>query len=211
MKRLLGLSKIWFSVFFAVVCVLGVLGVKFSLLALAKDPGDKAALKSRGNPQAGLYIIEYIDFQCPACARGAKVLDEYFRKYPQRMFLEARYFPLPMHRHGLASAHYVQCAAEQGKFWPFYEALLRRQNDWSNLTNARPLFREIARGLGIDLGIMDKCLEGEGARQAVDKDQERGKSLGIKSTPTYFINGTMIVGKKELERKLSGYFSGKIE
>ncbi len=167
---------------------------------------DRNASQAKGNPGAPIKIVEYIDFQCPACARGAIFLKSCFQKYPDKFYLEMKNYPLAMHPHSFLSAIYAQCAARQGKFWPFHDLLIERQQQWSGLVNAAPVFHQMARELELDIPQLEVCLQDAEVSTAVIEQKEKGTSLGIQSTPTYFINNKMVVGTRLLEEELTGIF-----
>jgi protein-disulfide isomerase len=74
--------------------------------------------RAKGNPQARVKIVEFVDFQCPACAYGLKFLRTFIEQHPNDVYVQVRYFPLTnMHHHAMISALYSECAARQGKFW----------------------------------------------------------------------------------------------
>ena len=162
--------------------------------------------KAKGNPQAKLKIIEYIDLECPACAQGAGILNEYFKKYPNQMYVELKYFPLSGHRWSMPSARYAECAARQNKFWPFLDVLLKQQSFWSALNDPNPAFRQIAQEAGLNTFQLDLCLGDKYLEEAITTDKSIGTAMGIQSTPTYFINDKMFVGTKFLKEQLAAFF-----
>ena len=164
-----------------------------------------ASARSKGPQNAPLQIVEFIDFQCPSCALGSKYLHEFMAKYPQTVHLELKYFPLQSHSHGVMSAHYAECAARQNKFWAFHDLILAQQDQWKNLMNATPVFDSIAQQVWLRQSELNACLQDEGVREFVLKYKEEGTSLGVQSTPTYFINGEMVVGTKSLTEKLQNF------
>ncbi len=114
------LSKINLTLLIIIGCVGLVLGIKY-LLGGSIDVGKGEANRTKGSPKAPIQIIEYIDFQCPACAKGAIYLKQCFEKYPKKLHIEMRYYPLGMHPHAFQSALYAHCASAQGKFWPYHD------------------------------------------------------------------------------------------
>jgi protein-disulfide isomerase len=187
------------------VLVLGLIAVKI-YRNNAAGPVDSNAMRSKGDPQAKVQIIEFIDLQCPACAKGSKTLKEYMEKHPQDIHLQLKYFPLKSHSHGMQSALYSECAGRQNLFWPFHELLIERQEQWSPLPSAEPMFVEMAKAAGVDTGKLNSCIGSPEAAKAVNDDRSLGQSLGIQSTPTYFINNKMAVGIKSLKDELDTFF-----
>ena len=194
-------SKQKFTLLLILICVVGVLGAKvaFEKMREAKMKQSRIAARSKGNAASDLHIIEHIDFQCPACAFGSKMLKEYFDKYPDKMFVEMRYHPLTMHTHSFLSARYAECAARQGKFWPFQDSLVERQTEWSPLLNPVPVFEDIAKKAGVDLPTLNSCISDPEVDKLIKEELDQGTALGVRSTPAYFVNGNMLVGANNLK------------
>ena len=88
--------------------------------------------RSRGNPKAALWIIEYLDFQCESCRDSMKMIETYFSAHPKDIYLQVRYYPLiKNHLYALKSAIYCECAARQKKFWEFSAQVFKSQDQWS--------------------------------------------------------------------------------
>jgi len=200
-------SKQKFTLCIVAACVLAVFMGK--IIWEAQRPSVTAGTmpaKAKGNPKAKVKIIEYIDFQCPACAQGTRILKEYFAKYPGQLYLEVKYFPLPMHNYGMLSARYAECAARQNKFWSFVDPLMERQQLWSSLHDPQPAFRQIVEQAGLNSSRLDQCLNDKYLDESILTEKAIGTSLGIQSTPTYFINDKMVVGTKSLVDELTPFF-----
>jgi len=163
--------------------------------------------RAKGNPQARVKIIEYLDFQCPACAYGIKLLKTYFDQHPNDIYIQMRYFPLTnMHHHAMTSALYSECAARQGKFWALDDLMIPQQAQWAQLISPDPVFQSMAQQAGLDINQLNACLASDDARKVINDEKSVGQSLGISSTPTYFINGKMVVGAKSMMDELKTYF-----
>ncbi len=170
-------------------------------------PAPRPALVGRvtGDPKAPVKIVGFTDFQCPACSQAAEVIHAFFTNEHAsngRAFLELRYFPLESHRHARRAAIVAQCALEQGKFWPMHNVLFRSQKSWEGMDDPDVYFLSLARGLGMDDVALMKCMAQPLARAVLDQDIDQGKRMGVKATPTFFINGKMVVGVLELQKAL---------
>jgi protein-disulfide isomerase len=183
-----------------------VMGVKI-FLAPNKPQINVQEARAKGNPQARVKIVEFIDFQCPACAYGIKYLKTFFAQHPNDIYLQVRYFPLTnMHRHAMISALYSECAARQGKFWELDDLMIPQQSQWAQLISPEPVFQAMAAQVGMDINQLNSCLASDDARKVINDEKSLGQSLGIASTPTYFINNKMVVGTKSLADELKTYF-----
>jgi len=190
------LKKIIFSLFFILT---------FSTVSNAQIKDYFKEARTKGSESAPVQIIEYMDYQCPSCAKGAKYLEKIFEDYPNLVRLEMRFFPLNGRKHSLISAHYAQCAARQGKFWDFHHSLVDKQKQWSHLVDARYFFDIIAKELKVNNSDFDQCLEDKMIYDFLLDMKLKGKIKEVKSTPTYFINGKMIVGYKKLIEELNEF------
>ena len=168
---------------------------------------DPVAARTTGPKEAKVNIVEFIDFECPACAGGAIKLKEYLTKYPESIRVQVKYYPLMnVHRHAVQVASYVECSARQGKFWPFFDILMPQQGQWSQLINAEGIFDQMAKGVGIDMTKLKSCVSSDDVSATIMSEKTLGRSMGVQSTPTYFINKKMVVGTKSLQEELDTYF-----
>lgn len=202
-------AKKYITLMIVIFCVTFVLAAKSTIAILRPKTWTTSLARTKGNPKATVRITEYMDFQCPACAKGSLFLSQYVREHPERILLEVKYYPLDnMHPHAIRSARYAECAAREGKFWPFHDMVEAKQPEWKGLINADPAFQQIAKDAKIDLNRLNQCLSDDGVKDIVSKEKAEGASLGVTSTPTYFVNGKMVVGTKSLEEELQKQFGG---
>ncbi|MBN1870474.1 MAG: thioredoxin domain-containing protein [Candidatus Omnitrophica bacterium] len=187
------------------IIIAGVMAVnttKFVIQTVRRNGALRTFAKTKGSDNAPIKVVEFIDFQCPACAHGAAYLKGKIDKYPEAIRLEVKHYPLQMHRHGYQSSRYVECAARQEKFWPFQDLLLARQSNWQRLVDATPAFEKIAEESHLDKQKLKACLDRDVVDGIIKQNKEEGTALGLRSTPTYFVNGEMVVGSKSLEEKI---------
>ncbi len=142
----------------------------------------------RGNPDAPATLEEFADFQCPPCSNFAGFTEELLKQYDSRLRIVFRNFPLPGHEHAREAALAAEAAGLQGRFWEMHDVLYREQAVWSKAPNARELFESYAGTIGLNLDQFRKDMDGEKVRERVDSDHALGDSLGVKLTPTLFIN-----------------------
>ncbi len=149
----------------------------------------------RGNPDAPVTLEEFGDFQCPPCGQFAGFVEELLKEYNSRLRVVFRNFPLSAHEHAREAALAAEAAGFQGKFWEMYDTLYREQTVWSKAPNARELFESYAGTIGVNLDQFKKDVDSDKARERVDSDQALADSLGIKVTPTVFINNRPVDSK----------------
>lgn len=184
----------------------------FPKTELTKDALD--LVRSKGSSQAPVWIVEYSDYQCPSCRTAFYILEEALRSPSSKIYLQARFFPLLSHTYGLKSAIYAYAAAQQDKFWEFHTILFEKQPEWSqaSIEQIDTLFENYAKEAGIDVKKLVASVEDPKTKEKVFEEGETARSLGISTTPTFFINGKMAAGltafKEELARVLDPQKSG---
>ena len=142
----------------------------------------------RGNPDAPVTLEEFGDFQCPPCGKFSEFVDELLKEYNSRLRLVFRNFPLSGHEHAREAALAAEAAGLQGKFWEMHDTLYREQETWTKAPNVRELFESYAGTIGLDVDQFKKDMDGDKARERVDSDRALADFLGVKATPTLFIN-----------------------
>ncbi len=158
-------------------------------------------IKAKGPQGAPIQIVEYSDFQCPACMRAEPVLKAIMEEYPEKIRFIYLHYPLPMHQWSGLAHQAAECANRQGKFWEYHDRLYKEQPAWSVAFNVPELIVSYAGEAGIDLQVFGTCLSDGGVTQQILKERASGQTLQIRSTPTFFINGQRVVGEIELEGK----------
>jgi protein-disulfide isomerase len=189
-------SKLKVALLIITVAVVAIFAAKTFLWK--GEVGASAAARQKGNAQAPVKITEYVDLQCPACAYGSLQIEQYLQLYPDKIFVEIKFFPLGSHAHSLTATKFALCAAEEGQFWPFFETVMAGQRQWSGLMDAQPAFVQIIEDIGLKADKVIACTVRDELRTKILTEKDGGAALGIKSTPTYFINGKMVVGVKEM-------------
>lgn len=160
---------------------------------------------------AKVNIVEFGDFQCPACAYANPIVQQLIEAYKGNSDVNFvfRHFPLGQHSNAIISAEAAEAAGAQGKFWEMNDMLYRGQNEWSSNSKALEIFVGYAQKLGLDLKIFTDSINQNKFQDIIIKDRSDGQSLGVNSTPTFFINGEKITGvpnfdnfKKIIDEKL---------
>ena len=155
---------------------------------LTFNPQDNFA----GNPNATVTLIEYSDFQCPACAYYHTVLNQLKMDYPDNVVFIYRNFPLPQHKNAKPAAYAVEAAARQGKFWEMHNLIFENQTNWSDKNVADSLFENYAKQLNIDIERYRNDIKDPQISRKVDGQLVSGEKLNITGTPTFFLNGKQI-------------------
>jgi len=162
----------------------------------------------KGSEDAPVTIIEFSDYECPFCERFyIQTLPQLQKDYIDtgKVKFVFRDFPLSFHPNATKAAEAAECAGEQTKYWEYHDALFQHQNALDNKS-----LKQYAINLGLDTASFNQCLDSGAMLEEIQKDLQEGKKLGISGTPTFFINGTRVVGavpfdtfKQVIERELA--------
>jgi len=148
-----------------------------------------------GPADAPVTIVQFAEFQCPYCGKAKEIIDQVMEKYPNKIKMVHRDFPLSFHDRAIPAAVAANCAGEQGQYWPMYEVLM---------SNQRALTESDLSGYAIKLGVdMDKwntCRKDPAQEKEVQADFEDGSRAGVQGTPAFFINGIFLNGAVPLEK-----------
>jgi len=149
-----------------------------------------------GNSDAKVTIVEYSDFQCPFCAKGKEIVDGLKKKYGKKIKVVFKNFPLPFHNNAKTAAVASLCANEQGSkyFWKMHDHMFENQT----LLDRKEL-KKAAKKLGLKTAKFNECLEKEKYLATVNKEMDEGRNIGVKSTPTFYVNGQLVNGAHPLE------------
>lgn len=143
----------------------------------------------KGPKDAPVTIVEFSDFQCPACRQAAFRLNDVLAKYEGKVKFVYRDFPLNRHVDALPAAVAANCAQEQGKYWEYHDLLWQNQQALKDADLLR-----YADQVKLDRAKFETCLKDPKQQEEVRKDLEAGEQYGVNSTPTFFVNGRIVSG-----------------
>lgn len=168
----------------------------------ATSSADRTLLENdlqlvQGDPQtAQVVVVEFSDFQCPACRATAPLVEQLAEEYRGPVAFGFRHFPLEsIHPNAFAAAVAAQAAHQQGAFWPMHDKLFAKQDEWEAVTNEeelRSLFASYAIESGIDEAQFRQALDQQDLVNAVRNDMAIGNQLRVSATPTFFVNGVSV-------------------
>ncbi len=149
---------------------------------------------SIGPALAKVTIVEFSDFQCPACLAGQPTIKKILEEYKGKIRFVYRHFPIPSHTYGDLAAQVAEAATAQGKFWEMHDKLFENQPKWSESSNPHENFTLYARELQIDIEKFNQDLDKNAYSNIVTQDKNDGNSLLVNATPTFFINKEKVTG-----------------
>ena len=158
-----------------------------------------------GNASAPVEIIEYADFECPACAQFAVLTEHDVRqRLVQTGLARFRFldFPLNIHANSVPAHLAAACAAEQGKFWEMHDRLFTGQTKWNTEATRNPkrVFEGYAREIGLDETAWNDCYDARRPLPKISASAAQGIEQGIRQTPTFIIGDQMIPGAISYDR-----------
>lgn len=182
--------------FWAIVAIIVVFFVGFLVI---NNKEDAAAPAGDGKPtnhvkgSGAITLLEYGDFQCPACAQYYPVVEEVVDKYSSDITFQFRHFPLvSIHQNAFAASRAAEAASKQGKFWDMYNKLYSGQNDWAASENPTGIFDLYADQIDLDKTKYKEDFASSVINDAINADLAAGKKLDITGTPAFVLNGKKI-------------------
>lgn len=192
----------WFMVVLALV-VASLVGV-FMLFSQndETDPADNQAPTNLelteadhviGNKDAKVTLIEYGDFQCPACKAIEPDVKKLREEYQDKVRFVFRHFPLTsIHPNAFPASRAAEAAGSVGKFWEMHDLLYQRQDEWSKSNSAQALLRDYARELGISEDQYTNGYNSDATTKRINGDVDSGRNAGATGTPAFFLNGELL-------------------
>jgi protein-disulfide isomerase len=155
---------------------------------------------SRGETGAKVTIVEFSEYQCPFCKRYIEAAyAQIWEEYEGKIRYVFRDYPLPFHQHAQKASEAARCAADQDGFWEYHDLLFENQSVWSSKTEIDQDLVAFATELSLNKSQFESCLTSGEHAQTVKDDLALGQELGVSGTPTFFINGRMLVGAQPFE------------
>jgi protein-disulfide isomerase len=160
-----------------------------------------------GTADAPVTIVEFLDPECESCRAFNPTVKKLLKEYDGKVRLVVRYMPL--HPNSLTAATFTEAAGEQGKYWQAQEMLFQKQPEWGTKhghsagprADINALFRKYAMELGLDYIKMDAVFAQNKYAAKLDRDKKDGQSIGVRQTPTLFVNGIKLRNLNEADLK----------
>ncbi|HMT06855.1 MAG TPA: thioredoxin domain-containing protein [Pyrinomonadaceae bacterium] len=149
-----------------------------------------------GPADAKVTVVEFLDPECEACAGFSPVVKKILSENEGKMRLVVRY--MPFHPSSMKAAHLLEAAGEEGKFWQALELIFRKQSEWGEVHGAPPgaakpdvdkVFEGFAKELGMNVEKYIAAARENKYTAKVERDRKDGQTLGVRKTPTFFVNG----------------------
>lgn len=192
-------KRLWTGGIIAVIALL-VISFVISRGGNTIDPASFADVETfaviaheKGNPDAPLRLVEYSDFQCPACKAAAPSIDEIVSVFGNQFVLEYRHYPLrSIHPNAQLAAQASEAAAIQGKFWEMHDMLFEKQGEWSQSFNPERMFRNYAQDIGLNVDRFRYDLHSDDVKDRVNGQFNEATALNLPGTPSFVMDGEAI-------------------
>lgn len=147
----------------------------------------------KGGADAKVTLLEYGDFQCPACGGYYPIIKEVEAKYGDQIKFQFRNFPIiSIHPNAMSAHRAAEAADKQGKFWEMHDLLYERQSSWKDSSNPAQVFEQYAAELGLNLNKYKVDVADPATKAVIDADIAAGKDINVAGTPTFVLNGKKI-------------------
>lgn len=154
------------------------------------NEGVQVKAHIKGGENAAVTLVEYSDFQCPACGAFQPVLNEVLAQYGDKIRFEYKHFPLvQIHPFAEPAARAAEAAGQQGKFFEYADVLFAKQAEWSKATNPTGFFTRYATELGLDMDLFAKHQKSSVLSDNVRAQMAEARELGLTGTPSFYLNG----------------------
>lgn len=159
------------------------------------------------NASASATLVEYSDFQCPACGAYSELVSQLKKDLGAKVNIVYRHFPLrQIHKNAQLAGQAAEAASSQGKFWEMHDILFENQIDWAELENPAAKFEEYATSLNLNIEKFRTDSESQAAKAKIDADYASGLRFTVNATPTFYLNGVKMTNPATYET-----FKGLVE
>ena len=192
-----------------IACLLGLFGI-FTITS-KKDSGttgtgstnsSKSSLSNNvtGKNSKKVTLVEYGDFQCPACGQYHPIIKQLVTDYQNDIQFQFLNFPLQqIHPNARAAARAAEAAAKQNKYWEMHDLLYEQQSSWETSSSTKTIFEGFAKQLGLNVQQFSTDFASSAVNSTINADYEEGNKLGVSGTPTFFLQGKKIENPQTLD------------
>lgn len=200
-------NKLVSGTIIGVILLVGLWGVWKVLNGTSKPTQSEVAVDlkvneadwQKGSASASATLVEYSDFQCPACKVYAPLIKEFSEKNKEKVKLVYRHYPLQQHKNAKVAAYYAEAAGMQNKFFEMHDKLFEGQSNWEESSKPEEVFVTYAEELKLDIEKLKKDADSATAKDSVNSDLNSGTAAGVNATPTFYFNGKKISSPQSLE------------
>lgn len=173
---------------------------------------DESATNTAATPSNHVYgkadstvtLVEYGDFECPACAAYFPIVQQVKANYEDKIAFQFRHFPLvQIHPNAMIAARAAEAAGKQDKFWEMHDLLYQQQSTWAKSQNASAIFEDYATQLGLNVDQFKADVAAQATLDTINADVREGQAAGVSATPTFVLNGKKLEGLQPTYESIS--------
>lgn len=183
------MKNAWVIIGIIAVALIGGSVVYSNNVAKTNNEGVSFTPHVKGNAEATVTLVEFSDFQCPACQSFQPILTQVLEEFGDRIAFEYKHFPLPIHALAEPAARAAEAAGQQDAFFAYHDKLFENQKTWSTSPNPTALFIGYAQELGLDVDTFRRHYNASVVRDKVKAEGSEARELGFTGTPTFLLNG----------------------
>jgi len=168
--------------------------------ATAPESNIQTSNHIRSEGTTGVTLIEYGDFECPACGAYYPLLKQLGEKYKGQVTFQFRNFPIAsIHRNAMVAHRAAEAADLQGKFFAMHDVLYERQQEWAKVSNPISILESYAQELGLDMTKFKQDMSSAAVNDVIQADLRAGQALNVSGTPGFVLNDKLIENPNDLE------------
>jgi len=198
--------------------IVGMGGLLYGLAKLGASPASNTPISItldatdhvKGSTTAKAVLVEYGDFQCPACAAYEPLVQSVKNTYGDQLAFAFRHYPLPQHKNAMITAQAAVAAGKQEKFWEMHDLLYSKQASWSTSSDIDNVLKGYATDLKLNVETFMNDLKTSDTKNRVQRDITSGSGYNVNGTPSFYLNGqplTLPITEQELKAKIDAALS----
>ena len=187
------MDKRFVGIIIVIAIALGAVFLITNNKAAAPDSSGSLTNHVQGTSSTGVTLVEYGDYQCPACGSYYQPLKEALASYQGKVSFQFRNFPLfSIHPNAIAGARAAEAAGKQNKYFEMHDLLYENQSAWTSSSSPYDQFSGYAKQLGLNLTTFETDFKSSKVNNDIQADLKEGTRLSVDSTPTFFLDGAKI-------------------
>lgn len=180
-----------------ILIVIGIIAAVVGFLLFTQPAEESSGTPSEhtiGEGTSGVVLVEYGDFQCPACGQYFPILQQVKQYYGDEIKFQFRHFPLESkHVNARAASRAAEAASLQGKFWEMHDILFTNQTQWQSVGDPLSIFEGYAQNIGVEnLAKFTEDYKSSAVNSVINADLKAGRDIGVSSTPTFVLDGDVL-------------------
>lgn len=159
---------------------------------------------------AKLTLVEFGDYECPACEQYHPVVKKILIMYPGKINFVFRNFPLTQHKNAQISAQAAEAAGLQNKYWQMHDKIFESSSEWNTSSDAKSVFIGYAENLGLNVEQFKNDIDSSKVKDEIQSDMTDGNLVKLNATPTYYLNGVKLDSLPTTDSAIKSFFDAEL-